>query len=215
MTYSAARSSGFRAFETRNVLSYKRFFQVAFGLAVMAMLLAGCGGGGARSSGVEGGGASSLPAQTDYRLGSGDRLRVIVFDEPNLSGEFDISGSGKAALPLIGQVDARGLTLSEFEDAIEAKLQNGYLTNPRVSAEVINYRPFYIIGEVTKPGEYPYTDGMTVLNAVAVAGGYTYRADDSRVFVTRENAGGEAEVQQLDTLKVQPGDVIRIPERFF
>jgi polysaccharide export outer membrane protein len=159
--------------------------------------------------------AAPLAAEPDYRLGAGDRLRLIVFDEPNLSGEFDISGSGRAALPLIGQVEARGLTLSEFEDAVETKLRNGYLTNPRVSAEVINYRPFYIIGEVTKPGEYPYTDGMTVLNAVAVAGGYTYRADDSRVFITRENAGGEREVGQLDALKVQPGDVIRVPERYF
>lgn len=213
MTYSAARFSGFRAFETLKALSYKNFFKAAFGLAMAALLLAGCGG--PRSGGASAGDLAALAAQTDYRLDSGDRLRVIVFDEPNLSGEFDISGSGKAALPLIGQVDARGLTLSEFEDAVEAKLRNGYLTDPRVSAEVINYRPFYIIGEVTKPGEYPYTDGMTVLNAVAVAGGYTYRADDSRVFITREAAGGEQEVRQLDVLKVQPGDVIRIPERYF
>ncbi|MEP0708308.1 polysaccharide biosynthesis/export family protein [Parvibaculum sp.] len=213
MTYSAARLSGFRAFEIRNALIYKRFSFLILGLAAMALLLAGCGGGPAPSMGAAS--AAPLAAEPDYRLGAGDRLRLIVFDEPNLSGEFDISGSGRAALPLIGQVEARGLTLSEFEDAVETKLRNGYLTNPRVSAEVINYRPFYIIGEVTKPGEYPYTDGMTVLNAVAVAGGYTYRADDSRVFITRENAGGEREVGQLDALKVQPGDVIRVPERYF
>jgi protein involved in polysaccharide export with SLBB domain len=213
MNDSAVRVLGFRAFEIRKVLICKRFSYLIFGLAAIALLLAGCGGGPAPSMGAAN--AEPLAAAADYRLGAGDRLRVIVFDEPNLSGEFDISGSGRAALPLIGQVEARGLTLSEFEDAVETKLKNGYLTNPRVSAEVINYRPFYIIGEVTKPGEYPYTDGMTVLNAVAVAGGYTYRADDSRVFITRENAGGEREVGQLDALKVQPGDVIRVPERYF
>lgn len=163
-------------------------------------------------------GGSSIPlpsdADVDYRLGSGDKLRVIVFGEPNLSGEFDVSGSGKVALPLIGQVDAAGLTLNQFEAAMIAKLMDGYLNNPRVSVEVMNYRPFYIFGEVDKAGQYPYTNGMTVLNAIAVAGGYTYRANTERVFITRGD-GSEQAYPASQAVKVLPGDVVRVPERFF
>ncbi|MBX3497312.1 MAG: polysaccharide export protein [Parvibaculum sp.] len=159
---------------------------------------------------------ANLPtdANLDYRLGSGDKLRVIVFGEPGLSGEFDVSGTGRVSLPLIGQVGAAGLTLSEFEAAVVAKLQDGYLNNPRVSAEVLNYRPFYIHGEVGKSGQFPYTSGMTILNAVAVAGGYTYRANQDRVYITR---GDNAEVAYpaSQAVKVLPGDIIRVPERFF
>lgn len=153
-------------------------------------------------------------ANIDYRLGSGDKLRVIVFGEPDLSGEFDVSGSGKVALPLIGQVDAEGRTLSQFEAAVIAKLMEGYLNNPRVSVEVMNYRPFYIYGEVGNPGQYPYTNGMTVLNAIAVAGGYTYRANTSEIYITRGD-GAEQTYPASQAVKVLPGDVVRVPERFF
>ena len=153
-------------------------------------------------------------ANIDYRLGSGDKLRVIVFGEPDLSGEFDVSGSGKVALPLIGQVDAAGRTLSEFEAAVIAKLMEGYLNNPRVSVEVMNYRPFYIYGEVSNPGQYPYTNGMTALNAIAVAGGYTYRANTNQIYITR-GEGAEQTYPASQAVKVLPGDVVRVPERFF
>lgn len=150
----------------------------------------------------------------DYRLGSGDKLRVIVFGEDDLSGEFDVTGSGMVSLPLIGQVRAQGLTVDEFETAIRKKLLDGYLKNPRVSVEVLNYRPFYIIGEVNEPGQYPYTSGMSVLNAVAVAGGYTYRANEDRVYITRGD-GDEQAYAAEQSIKVLPGDVVRVPERFF
>ena len=161
-------------------------------------------------------GGTNLPADAalDYRLGSGDKLRVIVFGEPGLSGEFDVSGSGRVALPLIGQVDAARLTLSEFEAAVVRKLKDGYLNNPRVSVEVLNYRPFYIYGEIGNAGQYPYTSGMTVLNAVAVAGGYTYRANQDRVYITR-GEGAEVAYPASQAVKVLPGDVVRVPERFF
>lgn len=160
--------------------------------------------------------APDLPpdAVADYELGTGDKLRVIVFGEPDLSGEFDVSGSGNVALPLIGQVRAKGLTLSRFEDAVEAKFSEGYLNSPRVSVEVLNYRPFYIYGEVENSGQYPYTSGMTVLNAVAVAGGYTYRANTDRVLITRGD-GAEQAYPATQAVKVLPGDIVRIPERFF
>ncbi|MFN4228291.1 polysaccharide biosynthesis/export family protein [Parvibaculum sp.] len=157
---------------------------------------------------------ASIDTSIDYALGVGDRLRVIVFGEPDLSGEFDVSGSGNVALPLIGQVRAKDLTLSQFEDAVEAKFSEGYLNNPRVSVEVLNYRPFYIYGEVENSGQYPYTNGMTVLNAVAVAGGYTYRANTDRVYITRGD-GTEQEYPASQSVKVLPGDVVRVPERFF
>ena len=153
-------------------------------------------------------------ANIDYTLGSGDKLRVIVYGENDLSGEFDVSGAGNVALPLVGQVRAQGLTVSQFEKAVEKALKQGYLNEPRVSVEVLNYRPFYIYGEVDKPGQYPYTNGMTVLNAVAVAGGYTYRAADDRVYITR-GKGDEVEYPASQAVKILPGDVIRVPERYF
>ena len=94
-----------------------------------------------------------------YRLGSGDQVRVIVFGEEDLSGEFVVDGAGMVSLPLVGEVPAGGKTLQEFRTEIETLLSDGYLTDPRVSAEVLNYRPFYILGEVEESGEYPYTDG--------------------------------------------------------
>lgn len=150
----------------------------------------------------------------DYRLGSGDRLRVIVFGEDDLSGEFDVTGAGKVSLPLIGQVQASGMTLDEFDNEVRNKLKQGYLTNPKVSIEVLNYRPFYIIGEVDKPGQYPYTNGMNILNAVAVAGGFTYRANQNEVYITRDGAKEKAYATD-QAVKVLPSDIVRIPERFF
>jgi polysaccharide export outer membrane protein len=158
---------------------------------------------------------ASLPPQFEYRLGSGDRLRVIVFGEQELSGEFFVSGAGKISFPLIGEVDAAGHTIPELQKAIEAKLADGYLKQPRVSAEVLNYRPFYILGEVMKPGEYPYTNGLTVLNAVATAEGFTYRANKQRVFIKRAAGDTEHEYPLTSGTPVEPGDTIRIGERFF
>jgi len=143
-----------------------------------------------------------------YVLGNGDRLRVTVFGHPDLSGEFDVDGSGAISLPLIGQLDALGLTTPELEARIVETLDGDYILNPRVSAEVINYRPFYILGEVGSPGEYPYTSGLTVLNAVAAAGGFTYRANKKVVFIKSVD-GAEEQSYTLDTnTAVKPGDTI-------
>lgn len=166
---------------------------------------------------VQGSPADRTTRDIVYVLGSGDRIRVIVFDEPDLSGEFEVDGTGVVSLPLIGKTTAKGLTLREFEDEVATALRDGYLRDPRVSIEVLNFRPFYIIGEVQNGGEYDYVPDMTVLNAVALAGGYTYRADDNRVFVTKAGANTETEVR-LDRgqgIQVLPGDIIRVPERFF
>ena len=156
-----------------------------------------------------------LGPEFEYHLGAGDRLRVIVFGEQELSGEFFVSGGGKISFPLIGEVDAAGSTIPQLQKAIEAKLADGYLKQPRVSAEVLNYRPFYILGEVMKPGEYPYTNGLTVLNAVATAEGFTYRANKQKVFIKRATGDAEHEYPLTTATPVEPGDTIRIGERFF
>lgn len=149
-----------------------------------------------------------------YVLGNGDRLRVTVFGEPELSGEFLVDGTGHVSLPLVGEIDATGQTVRDFQSALATQLvEKDLLVAPRVSAEVINFRPFYILGEVRKPGEYPYTDALTVMNAIATAEGFTYRANKRSVFVRGANELEERRVRLTPTLRVQPGDTIRIGER--
>jgi len=159
--------------------------------------------------------ATPAPVSETYTLGTGDQLRVIVFGESDLSGQFTVDDGGHVRLPLIGQVDAAGRTLHQFEGDVAAKLSQGYLKNPRVSVEVTNYRPFFIIGEVNKPGEYPYVNGMNVLNAVALAGGFTYRAREGEVYIKHAGSNAEEEVDVEAGGKVLPGDIIRVRERFF
>ena len=151
----------------------------------------------------------------EYRLGAADKIRVNVFGEEALTGEFLVGGSGKVSLPLIGEVQAAGLTIAELQEEIANALRQGYINEPRVSAEVLNYRPFYILGEVNKPGEYPYTNNLTVLNAVATAEGFTYRADTRRVYIKRADGVGEQAFPLTTATQVAPGDTIRIGERFF
>jgi len=154
-------------------------------------------------------------SQPDYQLGSGDKVRVTVYGEPSLSGEFYVTGSGLISLPLVGEVKAAGLSLQQFQSAVQTALSDGYLKEPRVSAEVLTFRPFYILGEVSKPGTYPYTSGLTVLNAVATAGGFTYRADKNRVYIKRNGETSEVKSELTPVIIVSPGDTIRIGERFF
>jgi polysaccharide export outer membrane protein len=151
----------------------------------------------------------------DYRLGPRDKVRIIVYGEPNLSGEFFVSGNGQISFPLVGDVEAANSTVAEFQARLENALRQGYLKEPRVSAEVLTYRPFYILGEVNKPGEYPYTNGLNVLNAVATAGGFTYRAQKKNVHIRRAGETDEKSYRLTADLLVSPGDTIRISERFF
>ena len=160
--------------------------------------------------------ASLAVADSGYVLGSGDKVRVTVFGEADLSGEYEVDGSGVVAFPLVGEISAAGGTARKLEDAIATKLRAGYLKNPTVSVEVLSYRPFFILGEVKAPGSYPYKNGLSVLNAVAMAGGYTYRAKSNLWVITR---GGDKEFQEREITNgnfiVRPGDTIVIPERFF
>ncbi|HEX7761887.1 MAG TPA: polysaccharide biosynthesis/export family protein [Caulobacteraceae bacterium] len=151
----------------------------------------------------------------DYVLGPDDKLRVITYGEETLTGEFMVAADGDVSLPLIGNVHAGGLTLKVFQQHVQDALGQGYLKDPRVSVEVLNYRPYYILGEVNKPGDYPYTQGLTVLNAVATASGFTYRANTHRVYVRGAHDTTEHAAPLTAATKVAPGDTIRIGERFF
>jgi len=150
-----------------------------------------------------------------YRVAAGDMLRVSVYGHPDLSGEFRVDGSGQLSLPLIQDVEAQNKTLNELEADITAKLQPDYLKSPRVSVEILNYRPFYIVGEVNDPGSYPYVSGMTVINAVALAGGYTARAQKGKIKIVRGLGDEKNEIKASASTVVLPGDVIEIRERFF
>ncbi|MGF1639322.1 MAG: polysaccharide biosynthesis/export family protein [Rhodospirillales bacterium] len=151
----------------------------------------------------------------DYRLSAGDRIKVTVFGHEDLSGEFEIDGSGNVSLPLVRNVGAQGLTLPELESAIAERLKPDYLKDPSVSIEVLNYRPFYIYGEVNQPGSYPYASGMTVDKAIATAGGFSYRARKSRVKIVRANDPSRTPQEASHDTPILPGDIIEVPERYF
>ncbi len=153
--------------------------------------------------------------RVEYQLGSGDKVKVTVFGHDDLSGKFLVGSTGDVALPLIGKVPADGLTVTEFEARVVDALKPDYLKNPRVSVEVLNYRPFYIIGEVKSPGSYAYVSGMTVVNAIALAGGYTYRARENKLYVTRATDPKNVKHPADHDTQILPGDVIEVPERFF
>lgn len=172
-----------------------------------------------QSTGIASGNSTTSSETTrevsEYVLGSGDQLRIIVFGEENLSGEFVIDSRGFVSMPLIGEVEAGQKTIRDFQRSVENKLLDGYLKDPRVSAEMLNFRPYYILGEVTTSGEYPFSNGLTVLNAVATAGGFSYRANTKSIYIKR--AGEQNEVQYPLTVStaVRPGDTIRVAERLF
>lgn len=150
-----------------------------------------------------------------YVLGATDRVRVKVYGEPDIAGEYEVDSNGFVSVPLAGRIRAAGLTTRQLERAITSALSKGIVRDPRVNVEIALYRPFYILGEVKKSGEYPYRVGMTVLDAVASAGGFTYRANENKVILRRSGSTVE-EVYQLDApVLVFPGDNIRVPERFF
>lgn len=150
-----------------------------------------------------------------YTLASGDRLRIIVFGQDNLSNSYAVDGSGRVSLPLIGPVQAGGLTTPQLERAIEAKLRNGFLREPRVSVEVEQYRPFFILGEVTTAGQYPFVNAMTVQTAVAIAGGFSPRALRTQADITRQIGGRLVTGTVPVTFPVRPGDTIMVRERWF
>ncbi|PXA84214.1 polysaccharide biosynthesis protein [Nostoc sp. 3335mG] len=184
-------------------------------LLLSFLLLTGCASVQPRviGQGERYGGAAS--AGGSYALGVGDRIHLTVFKEDGLSGEFPVNPAGKVALPLIGDVPALGATTVDLGKAIRARLADGYLVDPRVSVEIASYRPYFVLGEVRTPGQYPYASGLTVTSAVAQAGGFTPRAEKRIVYIRQPGADDEKAYRLRPDLMIRPGDTIRLGERLF
>jgi protein involved in polysaccharide export with SLBB domain len=151
---------------------------------------------------------------TEYRLGAGDQLRITVFNEAELTGQYVVGSQGTISYPLVGEVRAAGLTVLEFTESLRQALLE-FIRQPNVNVEVANYRPFFILGEVQRPGTYPFSADLTVLNAVATAGGFTYRANRGRVFIRHADEQEERSYPLTIATPVLPGDTVRIGERLF
>ena len=159
--------------------------------------------------------AAGSPGDSN-KLGPNDRLRITVFGQPTLTGEYTLDGNGVLAFPLIGNVPANGVTTSQLQQAIAAKLKPDYMLNPNVSAEVITRRPFYVIGEVQKPGSYPYVSDMTAVNAIAMAGGFTRRARKNDFYIRRLDKDGKVvRIEANVGTVLQAGDTLEVRERLF
>jgi polysaccharide export outer membrane protein len=182
-------------------------------LAVILVALTGCASPSHRLPALP-----ALPgdqAGGAYLLGAGDSLRITVFGEPDLSGTFKISDNGALVMPLVGQVQAQGLSLPELQKRLATQLNAKAVKSPDVTLQIEQYRPFFILGEVKNPGSYPYVPDMTVLSAVAIAGGFTFRASQDEVSVTRKRNGAAVESRAKREARVLPGDVVYVFERHF
>ncbi|WP_218958919.1 polysaccharide biosynthesis/export family protein [Salinimonas marina] len=155
------------------------------------------------------------PSMSQYRLGVGDKILIEVFGQSDLSMETRLPDVGKINYPFLGELKLVGLTLSEVEKTIYRGLQGDYLVNPSVAVSIIEYRPFFIDGEVKNPGGYPYQPGLTVNKAAALAGGYTERASRSDIQIIREKEGRQTSLEVDVGQMIQPGDIITVPQRFF
>lgn len=178
-------------------------------LMMVCLLLASC---------APGSGLPPLPVEQSgpYRLGASDQVRIVTFGEDRLTGQFSIDDRGQIAIPLIGTLRAGGLTTADLELSIKQRLEEKkILLAPSVLVEVVGYRPIFVLGEVSKPGQYPYQPGMTVLTTVAVAGGFTYRAQTDNASILRQINGHAVEGRVARGAEVIPGDVITILERYF
>lgn len=179
-----------------------------------SLMLSACGGSNVKPVTEAERQALEAQAAAPPKLQAGDKIHVTVYNEPSLSGDYQLDPSGFVSLPLAGTIKAAGLTQHELEQQLERQLATGYLKDPKVTVGVSEFRPFYIVGEVEKPGAYPYTGGLNVLSAIAIGGGTTYRADQSRVEIQH---AGESEMHEypLDSpIPVLPGDIIKVPRRY-
>ena len=184
------------------------FVRTSVPLLLLGLLLVGCAG--QTTSGLR-----SADSSAPYLLDSGDRLRVVVFGQENLTNAYTVDGGGHIALPLIGAVKARGATVRQLEHSITRQLSTNLLRNPNVTVDIEGYRPFFILGEVRNPGQYPFVSGMTVQTAVAIAGGFTPQAKKSSVEITRQLSGRVVHDKAPVLYPIRPGDTINVEERLF
>lgn len=159
--------------------------------------------------------APTFALASDYKLGPGDRLSVTVFNEKELSLEVKLSDAGTLSYPLLGEIRAQGMTIGMLQEHLTKQLKNGYLVNPQVYVTILEYRQFFVNGEVSKPGGFPYQPGLTVRKAISLAGGFTPRASQTKIFVIHEDdVSGRARQVSLDTV-LRPGDILTIEQSFF
>jgi protein involved in polysaccharide export with SLBB domain len=177
------------------------------------ILLVACAGA-APSPSSEDAGTGSIRG-SEYRLAVGEKVRIIVSGEDRLSGEFTVDPAGNIAFPLVGKLPAAGRTARELEESLSGRLKGRYLINPSVFVEVLSLRPFYVMGEVRSVGEFAYKPGLNVITAILLAGGYGPRANTSFVYIKRASGGREKEFPAQASVPVYPGDIVRVPERFF
>jgi polysaccharide export outer membrane protein len=194
-----------------------RFWNFAFVLVLTGLMLSGCEGPrGVITAADAQTPAAPVNSQGTYRLSPGDKMKITVFNETDLTGEFQVNELGNVAFPLVGEVQAANSTPDEFQQRLTTRLRGKYVKNPRVSVEMTSYRPVNVLGEVRNAGQYQYRPGLTIQDAVALAGGFTYRANTRTVYVRRADAGGEISVStDGEKVPILPGDNIRVPERYF
>jgi polysaccharide export outer membrane protein len=180
----------------------------------IALVVAACGATNVKPVTQAERAALEAEASGPPKLQAGEKIHVTVFNEPSLTGDYQIDPSGFVSLPLAGTLKAAGLSQQELEEALEAKFSTGYLKDPKITVGVSEFRPFYIVGEVDKPGAYPYTGGLNVLSAIAIAGGTTYRADTSKVEIQHPGEGEMHEYDMSQPIPILPGDIIKVPRRY-
>lgn len=190
---------------------------VAFCL-LQALILGGCSASGqiiSENAQLSSHGPPPRAAVGPYVLGPGDKVRLKVYGDTDLNGEYEINSAGYVSIPLVGQVKASGLTTSQLEKTLVSRMKGKISQDPKVNIEMATYASFYVYGEVKKAGVYPYQPGLTVADAVATAGGLTYRADESKVLLQRSGSRDAIIVPVDGTVRVYPGDNLRIAERYF
>ena len=185
-------------------------------LLAVALQVSGCSSPGDHGSATQADMEAATAAATAVpRFQGGEKIRINVYGEPTLSGDYEIDPNGVVSLPLAGTVRAVGLTQPEFEQELAKKFKSEYLKNPKVTVTILQFRPIYIVGEIAKQGEFPYKPGLNILTAMALAGGGTYRANRNYVLIQHIGETATKEYPQSATTMILPGDLIKIPERYF
>ncbi len=184
-------------------------------ICLLAFLVSSCASLGADTTIASGPRYSDRVVDDGYQLGVGDRVRVTVYREENLSGEFPVGPAGTISVPLIGAVPVTEQTADAVAEAIRTRLADGYLKDPRVNVELVTLRPYYILGEVGQPGRYEFATGLTAMNAIATAGGFTPRSEKRVLYIREAGAAGEQAYRLSADLRIWPGDTLRIGERLF
>ena len=189
-----------------------RKFLVCSALVAIAILISGCSAGTLSETETK---SLAAAATGPAKLQPGDKITVYVYGEDKLSGEYQLNQSGQISLPLAGTIEAKGLTQSELEQALAKKFRSEYLKQPKVTVTIASLQPYYVMGEVEKPGEFAYKSGLNVLTALAIAGGPTYRASRSTVQIQRRGETSMREYPISASVPILPGDVVKVPERYF